>query len=149
MTLGCETTTRRSTELEAERARNFMRSFQLDEEAAELRERYGGEFGQRCLLARRLIERGVRFIEVSHNLNFLNGAGWDVHNGGILQAARADSGNGHCRAALILDLEPKRMLDKTLIVDHDANSAVRRNSTAAADAVIRAGPSLACWPAAA
>jgi hypothetical protein len=32
-----------------------------------------------------LIERGVRFIEVSHNLNFLNGAGWDVHNEGILR----------------------------------------------------------------
>ena len=47
--------------------------------STDLRNRYGGEFGQRCLLSRRLIERGVRFIEVSHNLNFLNGIGWDVH----------------------------------------------------------------------
>ena len=34
-----------------------------------------GEFGQRCLLARRLIQRGVRFQEVSFNLNFVNGTG--------------------------------------------------------------------------
>ena len=27
--------------------------------------------------------RGVRFVEVSHNLNFLNGTGWDIHNEGI------------------------------------------------------------------
>ena len=55
-----------------------------------LRASYGGEFGQRCLLARRLVEAGVRFVEVSHNLNFLNGTGWDTHNEGQLQPARAD-----------------------------------------------------------
>src|SRR5688572_3395213 len=37
----------------------FTRSFRIEEEKAGLRERYGGEFGQRCLLARRLVERGV------------------------------------------------------------------------------------------
>lgn len=62
----------------------FMRLFDLDRESADLRNEFGGEFGQRCLLARRLIEGGVRFIEVSHNLNFLNGTGWDVHNDGIV-----------------------------------------------------------------
>ena len=46
---------------------------------------YGGEFGQRCLLARRLVQAGVRFIEVSHNLNFINGTGWDTHNEGQQQ----------------------------------------------------------------
>ena len=61
----------------------FMRTFRLDERARLLRQAYGGEFGQRCLLARRLVKRGVRFIEVSHNLNFINGTGWDVHNAGI------------------------------------------------------------------
>ena len=53
----------------------FMRVFDLDEERGSLREAYGSEFGQRCLLARRLIESGSRFIEVSHNLNFINGTG--------------------------------------------------------------------------
>ncbi len=95
---------------------DFMRSFQLDEEKADLRNRYGGEFGQRCLLARRLCESGVRFIEVSHNLNFLNGAGWDVHNTGILKQHALIQELDTAMAALIDDLEDRKMLDKTLIV---------------------------------
>jgi Protein of unknown function (DUF1501) len=94
----------------------FTRSFKLDEENAELRARYGGEFGQRCILARRLIERGVRFIEVSHNLNFLNGTGWDVHNEGIQQQHALIRELDAAMAALITDLEARRLLDKTLIV---------------------------------
>lgn len=94
----------------------FMSSFSLDQESADLRARYGGEFGQRCLLARRLVERGVRFIEVSHNLNFLNGAGWDVHNAGILQQHALIQELDTAMSALITDLESKKMLDKTLIV---------------------------------
>ncbi len=94
----------------------FNRSFQLDSEPGDLRARYGGEFGQRCLLARRLIERGVRFIEVSHNLNFLNGSGWDVHNGGILQQHALIQEMDTAVSTLIMDLEEKRMLDKTLIL---------------------------------
>lgn len=94
----------------------FNRAFQIDQEPGELRTRYGGEFGQRCLLSRRLVERGVRFIEVSHNLNFLNGAGWDVHNAGILQQHKLIQELDTAVATLITDLEDKRLLDKTLIV---------------------------------
>ena len=63
----------------------FLNVFDLKREPASLREDYGGEFGQRCLLARRLVQSGVRFVEVSFNLNFLNGAGWDTHNGAQVQ----------------------------------------------------------------
>ncbi|HEU5118114.1 MAG TPA: DUF1501 domain-containing protein, partial [Isosphaeraceae bacterium] len=94
----------------------FNSSFQLDDEASSLRTGYGGEFGQRCLLARRLIERGVRFVEVAHNLNFLNGSGWDVHNEGILQQHALIDEMDTAVSALILDLESRRMLDRTLIV---------------------------------
>ncbi len=94
----------------------FTRAFKLDEEKNDLRTRYGGEFGQRCLLARRLAERGVRFIEVSHNLNFLNGTGWDVHLEGILQQHALIQELDTAVATLITDLEARRMLDKTLIV---------------------------------
>lgn len=94
----------------------FASTFQLSDEPAELRARYGGEFGQRCLLARRLVERGVRFIEVSHNLNFLNGAGWDVHNEGILQQHALIRELDTALSALIIDLEARDLLDKTLIV---------------------------------
>jgi hypothetical protein len=94
----------------------FNRVFQLDEESGELRQRYGGEFGQRCLLSRRLVEQGVRFIEVSHNLNFLNGTGWDTHNQGILKQHELIKELDSAVAALITDLETRRLLDKTLIV---------------------------------
>ena len=72
----------------------FLNVFDLKREPASLREAYGGEFGQRCLLARRLVQSGVRFVEVSFNLNFLNGAGWDTHNAAQVEAAPADSGSG-------------------------------------------------------
>lgn len=94
----------------------FTRSFRLDEEKPDLRARYGAEFGQRCLLARRLVERGVRFIEVSHNLNFLNGTGWDVHNEGIQQQHELIKELDVAIATLITDLESRKLLDKTLIV---------------------------------
>ena len=61
----------------------FLSAFELDNEPANLRESYGDEFGQRCLLARRLVERGSRFVEVSFNMGFVNGTGWDVHNEGL------------------------------------------------------------------
>ncbi|WP_395746069.1 DUF1501 domain-containing protein [Prosthecobacter sp.] len=94
----------------------FNRVFQLDEEPAALRQSYGGEFGQRCLLSRRLVEQGVRFVEVSHNLNFLNGTGWDAHNQGILKQHELIKELDGAVAALITDLESRRLLDKTLIV---------------------------------
>jgi hypothetical protein len=94
----------------------FMRHFDLAKEPADLRASYGGEFGQRCLLARRLIEGGVRFIEVSHNLNFINGTGWDVHNDGITHQHTLIRELDHALAALTTDLRSKGLLDKTLIV---------------------------------
>lgn len=94
----------------------FKQAFDLKSEADSLREGYGGEFGQRCLLARRLTERGVRFVEVSHNLNFLNGAGWDVHNEGILQQHALIRELDTAVAALITDLDARKQLDRTLIV---------------------------------
>lgn len=94
---------------------SFMRNFKLDEEPAALREAYGGEFGQRCLLARRLIQSGVRFIEVSHNMNFINGTGWDTHFEGHQNQHVLIQELDYALSALIQDLESKKLLDKTLI----------------------------------
>lgn len=94
----------------------FASSFQLDQEPSDLRSRYGGEFGQRCLLSRRLVERGTRFIEVSHNLNFINGHGWDVHHEGILNQHGLIREMDIALSALIQDLEDKQLLERTLIV---------------------------------
>ena len=93
----------------------FMRHFKLSEEPAALRAGYGGEFGQRCLLARRLVQAGVRFIEVSHNLNFINGAGWDTHNAGQLNQHLLIGELDAALGSLIADLKEKKLLDKTLI----------------------------------
>src|SRR5262249_52805682 len=69
-----------------QRAVTLMRSaatkaFNLDDEPKELRDKYGRNlFGQGCLLARRLVERGVPFVEVT--LSGVQGAqalGWDTH----------------------------------------------------------------------
>ena len=94
----------------------FMNVFNLDKESSSVRELYGGEFGQRCLLARRLVHAGVRFVEVSFNLNFLNGSGWDVHQQGILKQHLLIQDLDKGMATLIEDLEKLKILDRTLIV---------------------------------
>jgi hypothetical protein len=108
------------TELQREALRlagpEFMRTFKLDGEPASLRQRYGGEFGQRCLLSRRLVQAGVRFIEVSHNLNFINGAGWDTHNAGHKNQYGLVQELDSAFATLLSDLEDHKLLDKTLLV---------------------------------
>ncbi len=93
----------------------FMRNFKLDEEPADLRNAYGSEFGQRCLLARRLIQDGVRFIEVSHNLGFVNGTGWDTHNDGQEKQHLLIQDLDAAFSTLIADLKAHGLLDKTLI----------------------------------
>lgn len=94
----------------------FMSLFNLKEESASLRQSYGGELGQRCLLARRLIQQGVSFVEVAHNLNFVNGTGWDVHNEGILKQYLLLEELDMALSTLVKDLEEHKLLDKTLIV---------------------------------
>lgn len=93
----------------------FMRNFNLAEEPGPLRQRYGSEFGQRCLLARRLVQAGVRFVEVSQNLNFINGIGWDTHNMGQNNQHVLIQDLDTALSALIIDLEKHGLLDKTLI----------------------------------
>jgi len=106
-----------------ERAVRMMRSsaskaFELDDEPKALRDAYGqNPFGQGCLLARRLVERGVPFIEVS--LAGVNGAqsfGWDTHQGNF-DAVKALCGTlDPAWATLMTDLRTRGLLDSTLIV---------------------------------
>jgi hypothetical protein len=94
----------------------FSKAFDLAGESASLREAYGSEFGQRCLLARRLTAEGVRFVEVSFNLNFLNGTGWDTHNAGHRRQHLLIQDLDRAFAALLADLEAHQRLDRTLVV---------------------------------
>lgn len=95
---------------------DFMKAFDLNQESSTTRQSYGSEFGQRCLQARRLTEHGVRFIEVAHNLNFVNGTGWDTHKEGQQNQWTLIRELDQALAALIDDLEARKRLDKTLIV---------------------------------
>jgi hypothetical protein len=95
---------------------DFMKAFDLSGERDSLRADYGDEFGQRCLLARRLIQRGVRFLEVGFNVNFVNGAGWDTHNAAQREQHKLIQGLDVSMSTLIADLKANGLLDKTLIV---------------------------------
>ena len=94
----------------------FMSAFNLKTESDSLRNSYGSEFGQRCMLARRLIQRGARFIEVSFNLNFINGTGWDTHKEGQLKQHILIQQLDQALASLVKDLKGHKLFDKTLIV---------------------------------
>ncbi len=95
---------------------DFMKAFNLGEEPDSLRAEFGDEFGQRLLLSRRLIQRGVRFLEVGYNINFVNGAGWDTHNAAQREQHTLIQGLDKSMAAMINDLKNNHLLDKTLIV---------------------------------
>ena len=85
----------------------------LTRETEATRRLYGPRFGEQCLIARRLVERGVRFVQVYHGCG---GGGWDTHgNNEALQTARMgeiDQG----AAALIADLRRRGLLDSTLVI---------------------------------
>ena len=68
-----------------------------------------GSFASNCLLARRLAERGVRFIQLYHR-------GWD-HHGGVKNGIKTVSGHiDRATAALVKDLKQQGMLDDTLVI---------------------------------
>lgn len=94
----------------------FQSAFTVNEEPAELREAYGGEFGQRLLLSRRLVERGVRFVECSFNIKFINGYGWDTHAFSQKRVHLMIRQLDRALNVLMEDLDRKKMFDRTLIV---------------------------------
>jgi hypothetical protein len=73
-----------------------------------------GKFGQGCLLARRLVEAGVRFVEVS--TEYIPFRFWDTHENGHTRAQAMKEAIDRPVAQLILDLEERGLLDRTLIV---------------------------------
>ena len=90
-------------------------AFDLSKEPKEVYEKYAGShFGRGCLLARRLAESGARFIEVTTEyVPFLH---WDTHENGHATYARMKKEIDRPIAQLILDLEERGLLDRTLVV---------------------------------
>jgi len=97
----------------------LRRAFDLQEEPAAVRDRYGRTtYGQGCLLARRLIEGGVRFVTVyfSSRISGANG-GWDTHGDNFNQLKnRLLPITDLTFSALIEDLSERGLLDETLVV---------------------------------
>ena len=95
--------------------REAMDTFDISKEPQSVREMYGDStFSKSCLLARRLVERGVRFVTVYYTNN--NNQPWDTHSdhdaGHKKLCADADKPS----AALIADLKQRGLLDDTLVI---------------------------------
>ena len=90
-------------------------AFDISREPQEVREQYDtGRFGRGCLLARRLVEQGARFVEVTTEyVPFLH---WDTHERGHETVARMHAEIDRPIATLIRDLEARGLLDRTLVV---------------------------------
>ncbi|WP_411825959.1 DUF1501 domain-containing protein [Luteolibacter sp. AS25] len=87
-----------------------LKAFDLSEEDSETREMYGkGNFAQGCLLARRLVESKVRFVEVQLG-------GWDTHFDNFTAVEGRCQEFDQAYAALLTDLEKRGMLQDTLVV---------------------------------
>jgi hypothetical protein len=87
-----------------------MEAFDLDAEPEAVRDDYGrGAFAQGCLLARRLVEAGVSFVEVVSN-------GWDTHQDNFTKVAELAGEVDRPLAALVRDLDRRGMLDDTLVI---------------------------------
>jgi hypothetical protein len=83
--------------------------FDLTSEKDELRDRYGRtKFGQSCLMARRLVERGVPYITI-------NSPGWDTHKNNFQEMRRKLPELDKGLATLIQDLAERGLLDSTII----------------------------------
>jgi len=107
-----------------ERAFNLLhsetvrRAFMLDQESGTLRERYGrNRLGQSLLLARRLVEAGVRFVNANDKIHNGQLANWDSHenNFGRLKDDLLPEAD-QALSALIEDLSARGLLESTLVV---------------------------------
>lgn len=87
----------------------------ISNEKPELLEMYGpdvqrnGSFARNCLLARKLVERGVRFVQLMH-------AGWDQHNNLSFQLENQCRDTDQPAAALVKDLKQRGLLDDTIVL---------------------------------
>jgi hypothetical protein len=105
-----------------EHVRKYVPGYEPGQQFSAARDRFGakyeqqmvGRFGLGCLLARRLTEVGARYIEVTTEyIPFLN---WDTHENGHTRLAEMKRQIDAPIAQLVLDLEERGLLDRTLIV---------------------------------
>ncbi len=96
--------------------------FDLSQEPQALRDAYGhNKFGQSCLLARRLIERGVRFVTVNMFETVFNEITWDIHGSAPFSPIECYSDLvgpmfDHAYSSLLEDLKQRGMLENTMVI---------------------------------
>jgi uncharacterized protein (DUF1501 family) len=92
-----------------------LKAFDLGDEKPELLAKYGadraedGVFGKACIMARRLLEQGVRFVEVTLD-------GWDTHADNFNAVTKLLGQLDPAFAGLVSDLDDRKMLDETLVI---------------------------------
>jgi hypothetical protein len=107
----------RQYELAAQMQTSVPAILDLAGETAETRRIYGldnprsADYGRRCLLARRLVERGVRFVQV-----FLSGQPWDTHAQNAARLRDLCAMTDQPSAALVIDLKRRGLLDSTIVL---------------------------------
>jgi uncharacterized protein (DUF1501 family) len=85
-------------------------AFDISREPAASRAPYGtSKFGEGCLMARRLIEAGVKFVEVTLG-------GWDTHQNNFERVRQLSAQVDPGMSALVRDLRDRRLLDNTLVI---------------------------------
>lgn len=96
-----------------QRVRGLMASeelFKVENEPAEVRAKYGPtQFGEQCLIARRLVEAGVPFVKVAR-------AWWDSHGQNFETHRELCADLDHCMSALLDDLQQRGLLENTLVI---------------------------------
>ena len=88
----------------------FVRALNTGREPRSVKRRYGdGDFAKNCLIARRLLESGVQFVEVRHS-------GWDTHNDNFTATRRLCEQIDQPISTLLTDLQHSGLLDETLVI---------------------------------
>jgi hypothetical protein len=106
-----------SYELAARMQLAATNALDLSQEPLRVQEMYGigreptDSYGRRCLIARRLVERGVRFVQL-----YINSHIWDTHNNIATDLKAACDRTDQPVAALLRDLKQRGLLDSTLVV---------------------------------
>lgn len=110
----------KSYELAFQMQTSIPEVIQLDSESAETKALYGIErpeckaFGERCIVARKLVERGVRFVQLFHGGG--GGGEWDAHSDIKTNHEKLSRQVDQPIAGLLRDLKQRGMLDETLVV---------------------------------